>query len=492
MKEATHEPKNTCQSESALEKRLLKAWEYLRKTDFDKAERHFQAVRQSAIKQNNRVVEAHTLNGLAGIRIHLGNYPETLECLQESLHLFEELEMMQDCAMVRSNISLVYMAQGLYEDAEQQQRYVLSLNEKIGTEENIVLSLSNIATCLVNQQRYAEAKPLFLEARRRLLARAGLTLFKQNIREADMDLGLAAVYFEEGNRRLGFRYAKRALVIGREIDNGEIQAGALLILGGYGKRKKHALLEEALRISQSVRTIKLTGDIHKELVSLHRKEGRWQLAFEHLAARLQIQEQILNPYTFQKLEQLRRKELTHALETAQRLREEAQQAAHQDSLTHLYNRRYIDMHLQQRFAEARREQKALVVALIDIDNFKKVNDTHSHAIGDQVLCEVARLLTQSLRGGDIVGRYGGEEFVTILEGLNPEDAVRIINRMRECIEQAPWGEIAEGLTVTISAGVCTDTTLSRYETMLQKADAMLYHAKHHGKNCVILDTSFDT
>jgi diguanylate cyclase (GGDEF)-like protein/PAS domain S-box-containing protein len=156
-----------------------------------------------------------------------------------------------------------------------------------------------------------------------------------------------------------------------------------------------------------------------------------------------------------------------------------------DPLTGLYNRRHFDRVLAQTFTTTqRRTREGLSVAVCDIDNFKKINDTFSHATGDDVLRAVATLMLSCMRAVDTVARYGGEEFAIILPQTGLDDAVAVCERIRSSIADYPWQDVQDALVVTISIGVCADIDVSHHEKMLNLADRNLYKAKHSGKNQV--------
>lgn len=156
-----------------------------------------------------------------------------------------------------------------------------------------------------------------------------------------------------------------------------------------------------------------------------------------------------------------------------------------DALTGLYNRRHFDQVLVKAFATNRRyPDQLLSVVLCDIDNFKKINDTFSHAVGDEVLRTVATLMLRSVRNLDTVARYGGEEFAFILPQTSLESTKHVCERIRKDVADYPWQEIRAGMAVTLSMGICADTSVSSHEKMLNMADHHLYRAKHSGKNRV--------
>ncbi|MAS87408.1 MAG: PleD family two-component system response regulator [Micavibrio sp.] len=159
-----------------------------------------------------------------------------------------------------------------------------------------------------------------------------------------------------------------------------------------------------------------------------------------------------------------------------------------DTLTGLYNRRYLTVHLEKLLRRNEESHKSITVLLFDIDYFKKVNDTYGHNVGDEVLKEFAERLNQGLRSFDLVARLGGEEFVAILPDVTKERAMTISERLRRMIADKPFAithdEFKEiTCTTSIGATYIFDETNITTEEALKRADDMLYKAKADGRNC---------
>lgn len=161
-----------------------------------------------------------------------------------------------------------------------------------------------------------------------------------------------------------------------------------------------------------------------------------------------------------------------------------------DPLTHLYNRRHFNEQAMRLLEQAQRYGHPLTLMLGDLDHFKQINDHFSHAVGDEVLRRVGRLLGENLRKSDVVARYGGEEFVVAFAETSPEQAWQLCDKLRRVIEAHPWHEVHEQLRVSMSMGLCGDLQLGSVERLLGEADANLYRAKHLGRNRV--EPTYDT
>ena len=156
-----------------------------------------------------------------------------------------------------------------------------------------------------------------------------------------------------------------------------------------------------------------------------------------------------------------------------------------DPLTELYNRRFFDQRLREEYAFASRHQRPLSVILLDLDHFKRVNDTHGHPAGDEVLRHVARVVKRCVRQEDVACRLGGEEFGVIVRIDGREGARAVAERMRKRIEETPVSFEDNVILVTASVGIATAAPPHMHESptaLLSAADQALYRAKDEGRN----------
>lgn len=151
-----------------------------------------------------------------------------------------------------------------------------------------------------------------------------------------------------------------------------------------------------------------------------------------------------------------------------------------DKLTGLKNRRYFHKKLQLQIDLHRNTDIIFSMCMIDIDFFKKVNDTYGHQVGDEILTGVATLLNRNCRRGDIVARFGGEEFVLIFPHTRVDQAKERAETIRQAVENFEW---SIG-TVTISVGIATFSSGETEQTIIEKADRALYASKKRGRNCI--------
>ena len=166
------------------------------------------------------------------------------------------------------------------------------------------------------------------------------------------------------------------------------------------------------------------------------------------------------------------------------LMKELENAAYIDALTGIYNRKHFFELANADIERALRLNQSIYTAMLDLDFFKKVNDTYGHAAGDMVLKSTAGIIRQTIRSYDLVCRYGGEEFVLLITALEPAEAFRLVERIRENMEHSSLRYENEEIKITCSIGLAEFYEIDTLETSIKKADEALYTAKNSGRNQV--------
>jgi len=181
--------------------------------------------------------------------------------------------------------------------------------------------------------------------------------------------------------------------------------------------------------------------------------------------------------------QLRLKQLYEALQEKNR---QLRELANRDGLTGLYNHRYFHEQLSKDFLRAKRYHESLSCILLDIDYFKKFNDTYGHQTGDIVLSTLGQVIRDSIRDSDFAARYGGEEFALVLYHADRPTAINVAERLRQMVEHCEVRDKDHVLHVTISLGVATfpHEQISNPKQIVECADKALYKAKENGRNRV--------
>lgn len=302
-------------------------------------------------------------------------------------------------------------------------------------------------------------------------------------------------------------YLLQALTSARENGAGPDEFECLLNLGKvyqYQQNDQAALsvLQNALSISHASKDRRGEYQCHQLLSEIYEKRGELEPAIQHFKQFHALKEMIFNENTAKRLTGL---QVVHQVETAKRdaeihylktielkreieerksAQESLEKLASIDPLTGVLNRREFLILSEQELERALQKGHPLAVILFDLDHFKKINDTYGHAIGDHVLIHTTKMVRESLRQGEIIGRYGGDEFIILLPGSNCAQGLQIAERLCEKIASQAIATRKGDLSVTLSLGIAElsqayDSTL---ETLLAHADQALYAAKSAGRN----------
>lgn len=155
-----------------------------------------------------------------------------------------------------------------------------------------------------------------------------------------------------------------------------------------------------------------------------------------------------------------------------------------DELTKAYNRKYFNEKLKEQFDLYRRYKVNFCIALFDIDDFKKINDTYGHKIGDEVLIKICKTINKNIRITDILFRIGGEEFVIMYRKTNVEDAFKSTKKIKDLIENE---QIIENHPITISIGLTQIKDNDKEDSLIKRSDDLMYDSKKNGKNRITVD-----
>jgi len=192
-----------------------------------------------------------------------------------------------------------------------------------------------------------------------------------------------------------------------------------------------------------------------------------------------------------------RHELKARLKTGKRiinLQRQLKEQADRDGLTGLWNRKRMFKLLEKEINRAQRENKSLATIMVDVDNFKKINDNYGHHCGDAVLLEISSRFQKCVRNYDEICRYGGDELFVILPNCNMEMTQRIAERLRQSVSEKKIQTDLGALDITISlGGVSSESFLSKFfpETLVIASDEALLKAKHNGRNCAFIKKKKD-
>jgi|GEM_PF-4853551 len=479
--------------------------------DYNKAlEYYFQALR---IREEiaDRAGIADTLNNIAVIYDEMKQYPLALEYYQKSLHLFEELNDQRGIVNPLNNMGVIYYA--CFQDYDTSLEYhqrALKIRREIRDRLGEAVSLNNIGNLYRARGDNETALRYYLQAMR----------LKEELGEkAELAVSLRDIgdlYRERGRYPQALEYTRRALTLAEEVESvkdirlacrdlSEIHAAmgdyarALEYYKRYNELENRMLSEETAGTLARLQAGKALEGKEKEIELLRREQASQRHLRNFLVVTsllvIGISLLLFNRY---RLKQRSNRQLQAKNEEIQAQKEklEALNAILEkrnkeyyissiiDPLTEIYNRAYILDALNKEFSRSRRHAVSLAVIFMDLDHFKTVNDRHGHRVGDFLLQRIAGHIREEIRVEDVLGRYGGEEFLLLLPNSDLAAAQRVAGKIRDKIERTVYhyGEVP--LSITISQGIAD---LDHHQPrsageLLEMADAALYQAKEAGRN----------
>ncbi len=461
----------------------------------------------------DRTGEAATMIGIGNVHFAIGEFARALEAYQAALRLAEETGDRVRVAQSVVNIGNIHGELADFRRALEFHGRALALAREVGDLNNEAVSLLNMGVSHSRLGEHEHALRRFHEAlavaqdvgdrhaEARAFGELGLLHGRRGERDAALESCSAAI---EATLATGSRYLEAVT---------RTTMGELFLLLAEPERAREAL-GEALAIGEEIRARGVVCEAHVVLSRAHEVCGDAARALHHLKSHYEVREETRNAETERRIQTLlvqaeversqREAELLRtmndeltaandALRAADREKAslleqlrlqaaELERQSREDGLTGLANRRWTDECLAVEWERASRFGEDLTVVIADIDHFKSINDRFSHASGDDVLRRVARILRASCRTIDVVGRYGGEEFLLLLPRTPPEQARGLCERIRAAVEASDWATLHPELRVTLSMGVCGSGGSA--EALVRGADARLYEAKHAGRNRV--------
>ena len=446
--------------------------------DLDEAYRLFAALK-------NEKQQSYALNAIANLYADpaVAQYDRALEYYRQLLAVHQAAGRDRDVATAHFNLGSTLERKGSLEEALAQYRRGLAMDRKRGDAAEVAVDQRAIGVVLYKLGRPAEALSVLDSAlahfRRvgdperiawaRISHGVALRMLGRTD-EALADLESARAHFAEtGNQRfLEKIHEERAL--------------AYAAAGGwreaYEARTDQLAIQRALgEQAREEQTARLRVAFDAEKKETENRALRDQQAAGARIRRLQLAVLVLSAAVIAALVLLAARQLRHA----RRLRVTAMT----DELTRLPNRRHLLALAGEQLRAARARGTGFGVLALDVDHFKRINDTHGHEAGDVVLRRVAETLRGALREGDHLGRTGGEEFVALLPGAGAEAAADVAERLRRAVEGADFSAARPGLAVTVSVGAAVWTPGdAAFADTLRRADDSLYRAKAAGRNRV--------
>lgn len=442
-----------------------------------------------------------------------GDLQTALECFREGLDLARRLGDRQTEGVLLCSLGFFHGQLQEPVPYEEYTRVALALFREIGDRERESLCWNNLAGALSRQRRYAESLACYEKAMPLALAldwRRGQALILGGHAGVLFQLGQV----EEGTRKyveshavlaeLGdvFQLTRHLGLLGRALIEAKRPAEALPHLEAAAqKATAHGFELELLQVTELLsRGHEALGDAPSALAALRRHMELGAAAAtrktEEAVRALKLEHRLATARREAEYQQARNAglaavnaALTDSLSRQKLLQEELERLASTDPLTGLYNRRALQEMGEREFARSRRTGRPFAVVLVDVDHFKHINDQHGHAVGDEVLAELADRLRRNVRTVDLVARWGGEEFCLLLVESDAVGAVITAQRLRAAVADGPFETTAGSLPVTVSLGVAgVEADTASLGELISRADGALYEAKHAGRDRHVLAT----
>jgi diguanylate cyclase (GGDEF)-like protein len=478
---------------------------HMRRGEYARAlQLHLQAL-QIHRDVGDEVGEANSLNHLGVVAGRVGEHATAMEYYQASLSLRES---QGDPAAIGLSLMNLGVICGQLGEVERSLDYTVRALEVLeGPDPSSAAGcLNNIGVAYRALGKYDLALEYLEQAAARLRAMG-------NVDEANCLCEIGCVHEAREDYGTALSCFQQSLELTRRLGSRLYEPEILMHLGHLeerlGDRSGLPHLHEALELAEAQGAREHVYAAHQALADAYERIGDTARALEHHRAFYSVWREVFSTETSVRIQNVRvraevqqtqreaeilrekNEALTRADEEKARLLEqlrvqaaELERQTREDALTGVFNRRHLDALLAAEWERAVRFGRALTVAMLDVDHFKQVNDRFSHAVGDEVLRTIARILRENTRGVDVVARYGGEEFCLILVETRLDEGAGLCDRLRGLIERYDWSAVRPGLAVTASLGAAALHEADDPAALLAAADVRLYGAKHAGRNRV--------
>lgn len=443
---------------------------------------------------------------LCWIYIFYGDYPLAFDYALKALQLAHTLGTPDHEARVLDAIGSTYGFSGEFDSSIVSHTQALRIYQEIGDLEGEAISLNNLACSLFEMGNNDEA---FTASQRSLVIVGRLNLLDEELvfTTTMADILVKAGKYAEAEDLLG-----QALPKVHRLENDSVLVNVLVSMArcfqAQGKyEEEEPFLLEALALAEKNDYKNDCITCHRFLSEVYERKRMPGAALQHYKQFFTLKEATLGAENTRKIEALKatyqlelskkeaeiyrihNQELQHEIEERKRVEAILEKLAIYDPLTNLFNRRQFDILSMKEIERSARYRRPLAMLMLDLDHFKDVNDLHGHLTGDRVLIRISAMIQQLLREADIVGRYGGEEFVVLMPETTADQAFEAAERLRQAISESRYESSAGAFTISISIGIGTgfEDALGEVHAvdlndLLHQADQALYAAKRGGRN----------
>jgi diguanylate cyclase (GGDEF)-like protein len=434
---------------------------------------------------------------------HMGDYVRALEYLMRALDIAERLDERGLQAFALDRIAAVHASAGHPEIGRTTHERSLAMHRELGDELGEALALNNIAYSYMDLDELEQARECARTAQR-YCERSGNLYLHMGVYDT-----LAEINILDGELDAAEKYSRLGLAMARKAGSVPDEANAMLTLGRICRMRGRyddaiAATRAALVVAEERGRLVEQYICHELLSEILEAKGDHAGALEHFKrfhelkearsdgetqsrlANLQVANQISGAKKDAEIMRLRNLALEREVEERRIAQATLEARASLDPLTGLFNRAHLSA-LSEELRLSSSTDSPLALILLDIDYFKQVNDVHGHLAGDHVLVSVARILRENARDSDIPCRFGGDEFLLVLEGMDCAAATAAAERLRRAVSLADLRFGDQHMSITISAGVSAVEAGHPVDlkALMSRADLALYNAKHSGRNRIV-------
>ncbi|TYB88862.1 MAG: GGDEF domain-containing protein [Kosmotoga sp.] len=482
---------------------------YIDTSEYEKASENCDTLMKMCEKSNDRIEYARALNKKGLSEWQLGNVDVALDCLIESLSIFRETNDSEIDSSLLSNIGIMYSELGNNIESMEYFEKAINQAQKNGNEMSLASGFNNMGILYARLNKNNESIKYFkkaLEIKKKIGNKRKIITSLHNISD---------LYDENHEYDEAEKLLIEAEEIAKQIENPEAMAFSkrewgkhFMFKGDYDKAIE--MLKQGLEKAEEKSLNSMAGDIALFISESYEKLGDYKNALEYHKYHDTLKEKIYKEdlkknvamieNRYAKKEKIKEAEFyrkkhfelmrinekinkqNEMLERAEKRLKRAnkllKEKSVRDSLTGLFNHKYMNERLKDELKRSRRYNEPLSVALFDLDDFKRINDTYGHQIGDKVLRIISKTILNNIREVDMAFRYGGEEFLLLFPNTVLSSAVKVCERIKKELASANYNI---DFKVTLSGGV-VQWSGENINELVKNVDSLLYKAKNEGKD----------
>lgn len=483
------------------------AYLYTMSGNFDKAYIFYKKALFLYKELDSKANISYSLLGLGVMNRKKLDYAASIFYLSEAKKFAEENNIKEVLAEIYDNLGKTYRKTQKYTDALELHRLSLDILNIYPNQKTLISNFCNIGSCYFDTKDNLNALSYF-ESALSLAQDDHMYTEKSTILKK-----ISLVYIAEKDYDMALFFLKNALELYSSQQNERGLCSCYLDLGYVYKMQSdfnlaQSFLEKALDFSIKLNIQDYILLCYKYLSEVFELSEDYKLALEYYKTYTELKDSIFNEknneylakiYSQYQMEnkekeneiyRLKNIELVNAHDKLQEAYDKLEYIATRDPLTGLLNRRALMERIDLEKNRCRRNKSPMSIILSDIDNFKVVNDTYGHDVGDEILVCISKLLTRTLRDVDYVCRWGGEEFLILLPDTNCEQACHVAEKIRKNIQSYDFNKSLKKGSVTMTLGVAEFSKKQTIKQWIKIADAALYTGKNLGRNRVVQESSY--